>query len=104
MNDESNRQPSSAPLFAKLVAIGCVAGLGLVSVGAWQLARLRAEEEQRDCERAVAGREDNRAMWIWLGEQFPDDAVELGLPGQLADRLPSLRCVDGNPVPESEDP
>jgi hypothetical protein len=74
-------------------------------VVAWQLADVRADEErarqeqaereeQARCERSVAARDDNRAMWLSLAELFPEsEEVELLLT-ELAERLPRLECVN----------
>jgi hypothetical protein len=87
------------PRFVKLTAVLAVVGLAGVVGVAWQLAELRTDQRQQDCERAVQTQEDIRAMWVWLGEQFPADAVELGLDVELDERHPHLECVDGDPLP-----
>lgn len=86
------------PRFVKTLVVGIIVGLIAVILGAWQLAEIRSREDQRGCERVVAGRVDNRAMWIWLAEQFPDETIEIGLLEELDEQLPLLTCSHGNPT------
>jgi hypothetical protein len=95
---------SRVPRFVKLIAVLSVVGLAGVVGVAWQLAAYRSAEQERSCERRVQTQEDIRAMWIWLGEQFPESAVELGLEAELDDRHPRLECIDGEPLPITEEP
>jgi hypothetical protein len=90
------------PLFVKVVAIGIVFGLIGVSYGAWQISKLRADQERRACRQAVADRIDDRAMWIWLSEQFPQESLEIGLQEQLDTNLPLLKCSGSTPIPLEE--
>ena len=91
------------PRFVKVVAAIILGGLGAVSFTAWQVHEIRREEEQRDCRRAVAGRDDNRAMWLYIiGVQDPerrDDPDFIAFVRFLNEQLPPLTCVGGDPIP-----
>jgi hypothetical protein len=71
--------------------------VALLAAG-WLLARSSAGEERERCERSVAGREDNRAMWIYLVEQNPGVEADAFMI-ELERRLPRLKCVNGTPTP-----
>lgn len=107
------------PKFVPIVSVAAVVSLVLVAVLAWQVTRVddaaaereqraAAAEEQRDCERAVSNRDDGRAMWLYLiGEAKPDQTPEEqerfdAFVAELNKRLPPLKCVDGNPVPDTD--
>lgn len=55
------------------------------------------------CERTVQVRDDNRAMWLWLVDQFPGDELASRAAAQLDLLLPPLRCDGTKPTP-TEDP
>lgn len=60
----------------------------------------RQERLEDGCARAVAGRDDNRAMWLFLFGQFAG-APNIPVVAEALDRLlPPLECNDQNvPVP-----
>lgn len=72
--------------------------LTLVAVTVYTTRAIR-EENQRRCQVAVEAREDGRAMWLYLGELFPDEQVITLLGDELDERLPSLVCVGTSPIP-----
>lgn len=90
------------PRFVKLIAVGVVVGLVVVLGAAWYISDIRKAEERHDCERSVAGRADNRAMWEWLAQKFPEGAQESDLANELDRLLPELRCDGSDPVPVEE--
>ena len=83
-----------------IVAVAVIALTAAVGV-AWQIASYRAEEQARDCQRAVTVRSDGRAMWLWLVDAYGQGNPERtqAFLEELNRRLPELRCVDGDPVP-----
>ncbi len=89
--------------------VGAAAAAGVLSlvlsVGiAWKVQQSDSAEERRDCERAVAARDDGRAMWLYVVETntSADQARVDAFVTELNDRLPPLKCVDGNPVPDTD--
>jgi hypothetical protein len=92
------------PRFVKAIIGIAVAGLALVAFTAWQVASIRAEEEQRDCDRAVAARDDTRAVWAYLmasGDLERADGLDVAAFMEFLDeRLPALVCEGGNPIPQ----
>jgi hypothetical protein len=96
------------PKVVPIISVTGVAGLVLCGVLAWQVQSSNGREEQRDCERAVAAREDSRAMWLYLiGEANPDRTPEEqkrfdAFVIELDLRLPPLKCEGGDWVPETD--
>lgn len=96
------------PTWVKVCAVVVAVGIGVIAAVAVLYARydrndrernaqLEARQRQVLCERSVQGRDDNRAMWLWLFDQFPDeDVVRLGRV-ELDQRIPRLECVGGLP-------
>ena len=89
---------------ALVVALLSLSGtIGLAKYVQW----MDDAETRRDCERSISYREDSRAMWIYLlgtASKNPSDeerAKRVAFVRELNERLPTLRCDDGNPVPES---
>lgn len=93
------------PHFVKMVAAVVVLGLLLVVAFSVRLSRQQHDINRAACERAVATREDNRAMWLYLVDKNPDptsdDVTEF--VAYLDQRLPSLECVGELPVPAPVD-
>ncbi len=98
----------TTPTTPKFVLVAAVAGVVslLLSLGiALQVQRSADIQRQSDCEQVVANRNDGRAMWLYaLGLSDPDqtaqDRIRLdAFKAELNDRLPKLKCVDGDPVP-----
>lgn len=94
--------------FPRFVFLGFVAALlSIVLSGAiaWYVQASRDAETQRDCQRSVSYRADNRAMWVYLIDQAnPDRTAEEqerfdAFVAELNRRLPPLECHDGNAVP-----
>jgi uncharacterized protein (DUF1697 family) len=56
------------------------------------------------CRRSVDVREDNRAMWLYLLDEFADAPIAADARRELDERLPSLQCVDSTPVPATTTP
>lgn len=90
--------PRGVRLLAGLMAVSF---LTVISIGVLAVsdARYRAEQRRATCERAVAVRDDHRAMWTWLAERFPGEQIVVDIVDQLNDRLPTLACVDDTPTP-----
>lgn len=93
------------PRYIALVIAVAVTSLLLTLLVAWRVDLLGDREEQRDCARAVAVRDDNRAMWLYLLDeaQPADDKRARDFRAELNDRLPALKCADGDPVPVAAD-
>lgn len=92
------------PRWVKAVAAIVLGGGGAVAFTAWQVGEIRQEEQQRDCRRAVAARDDGRAVWLYLVARDPeraDDPDVVEFVEFLDSRLPPLRCVAGDPTPIS---
>lgn len=90
---------STAPRFIRVVGFVAVAGFILAVVVAWKTSEFAVHQRQRDCERAVAVREDGRAMWLYLLDTAdPDNERAPAFVAELNKRLPPLECVDGKPV------
>lgn len=84
-------------LILGIAVVGLVAAVGV----SWQVAALRGDEEERDCQRAVTTRTDGRAMWLWIAGAYGEGNPQRtrAFLDELDLRLPELRCVDGDPVP-----
>jgi hypothetical protein len=93
----SQQVPRFVWLVAAVAVIGLVAAFGV----AWQVASYRTAEEERDCQRTVAARADNRAMWLWIADAYGANNPQRTqvFIDELNRRLPELRCVDGDPTP-----
>lgn len=63
----------------------------------------RAARAADACARAVSGRDDNRAMWLYLLDRFADSPNAPDARAELEKRLPPLTCVDDVPTPVTED-
>lgn len=88
------------PRFVWLYLLVAVVVLASAAVLAYQASTIIEAEKQRDCQRAVATREDGRAMWLYLAENSTEDPQRVtDFLVVLNERLPPLRCEDGNPVP-----
>lgn len=89
-----------APRFPVVVVATAVASLLLVLLVAWRVDLLGREEENRDCQRSVEARVDNRTMWLYLVDTADSDPkrVEAFLV-ELNKRLPELVCHNGDPIP-----
>ena len=96
-----------APRFVAVAAVAALISLALSVLIAWQLQHNADVETQKDCERSASYREDSRAMWLYLlGTASPNPSDEerakrVAFVRELNERLPSLRCDNGNLVPES---
>lgn len=89
--------PRFVPFAWAVGLVSLVLSVGIVL----QLVHAADAETQRDCERAVAVRDDGRAMWLWVRDTYRgDDPAQMAkFIAELDRRLPPLHCVDGNPVP-----
>lgn len=47
---------------------------------------------QASCDRRADTRSDNRAMWVWLTDEFPGDDLARRARVELDQRLPPLAC------------
>lgn len=74
------------------IIIVLAATLAVVVVAArWRA--IRDDEREAACKRSVAGREDNRAMWVWLFTRVdPSQPLAVEAKHQLDVLLPSLEC------------
>jgi hypothetical protein len=91
---------TTPPRFVFVAVAAAVVSLLLLVTVTWQIQRLSDAETRSDCERAVAVREDGRAMWLYLVDTSTADQARVdAFVIELNNRLPSLHCVDGNPVP-----
>lgn len=100
------------PRFVKVIAVGMAVMLVLVLGAAWQISDIRKDEEQRDCQRAIEGRADNRAMWEYVlfqevpreGNLSEQEQAEVDRFTQALNRLlPELECVNADPTPIAEE-
>jgi cbb3-type cytochrome oxidase cytochrome c subunit len=89
------------PRFVLLIVAVAVISLAVAVAVSAQVATLRAEEEERDCQRAVATRTDGRAMWLWIAGAYGQGNPQRteAFLDELDRRLPELHCVDGDPIP-----
>lgn len=93
------------PRFVPIVSVTGLVSLALCGLLAWQVREAAEAEVLRDCERAVAVRDDGRAMWLYLlGSAADDESAEARARIEefvvvLNEKLPPLECRDGNPVP-----
>jgi hypothetical protein len=89
------------PRFVWVILAVAVVSLTIAVAVSWQVATLRAEEEDRDCQRAVATRTDGRAMWLWIAGAYGQGNPQRteAFLDELDRRLPELRCIDGDPTP-----
>jgi hypothetical protein len=94
-------RPSFAgvPRYVWAVMTVALLGLFLALAVSWQLHSLRVAESKRDCERAVASRQDGRSMWLYLASRSDDTRKVTAFLNQLDSLLPPLRCVGGDAVP-----
>lgn len=60
------------------------------------------DSKREFCTLSVNSREDNRTMWQYLIEQFPDSPAIPEFKAELDLRLPELECVDSVPVEKEE--
>jgi len=94
---------SNIPKFAWVAIVVAFLSLILVTAVAWRVDLLGRDEEQRDCKRAVAAREDNRTMWLYIlataADAKPSELEAFRV--ELDKRLPALECHDADPVPVS---
>lgn len=77
--------------------LGAILAVGAVAIR-WR--QIQDAEQADRCERSVAARDDNRAVWLYLIERNPDSPELPTFVAFLDERLPALTC-DGshNPVP-----
>jgi hypothetical protein len=89
-----------------VVSITGLVGLLLCGLLTYWVVQSNDAETRRDCERAVAARDDSRAMWLYLLEKAnPDRSPEEQkrydeFTVELDNRLPPLRCDGDNWVPD----
>lgn len=83
------RNPTRALFLAMIV------NLLLVLTGAFFTLNTLAH----NCDRRIGIRDDNRVMWVWLFDEFPDNAAAIEGRVLLDDRLPALRCSWWRAVP-----
>lgn len=89
------------PTFVGVIVAVVLVGLLLVGLGAWQVVEIDRAETRRDCDRAVATRNDGRAMWLYLLETSTRDRATIDtFAAKLDELLPPLKCVGGNPLPD----
>lgn len=95
------------PMFVAFLAVAVTVslGLGVVNQVGQQRINDRRFADQQDsnraaCQRSVQGRDDNRAMWLFLLNRFPTGPQVPAFRAELNKRLPSLACVDNIPVPK----
>lgn len=102
---DSAHVPTPAPTPRWVYAIFGIAIAGLLGIGAlfWALERSQTNQEEQRCDRAVAGREDNRAMWLYLIERLTPDRADdpdvVAFIDELNKRLPQLYCDENVPTP-----
>ena len=65
----SGDEMSRPPKFVWVSIVVAVVGALLLSLAVWQVVAIRSAEERRDCARAIASRDDARAMWLSGGDE-----------------------------------
>lgn len=100
--DPDVRRPP--PRWIKLVLMTFGVAVVVVVAIALAWARLLDSQHAAECERFVESRDENRSMWLWIGEQqanSPQGADFLAkLNAELDVRLPRLACdPSSNPIP-----
>ncbi len=91
------------PRFILIFTVAVVLGLVITAVVAVAMAQFAEREERRDCARAIASRDDSRAMWLYLidtATENPERVRTFAL--KLDELLPDLRCEGGNWVPDRD--
>jgi hypothetical protein len=97
-----------APRVVPIVSVTGVVGLILCAVLTWVVMQTNDAEEQRDCQRSVAARDDSRAMWLYLIDSADKDRTRAeqkrfdDFVAELDKRLPPLKCDDGDFVPDED--
>jgi hypothetical protein len=92
MISEAKKSP---PMFVAIITLVIVVGTLVVSLGTWQIVSIKNSVRDTNCERVVAVRNDNRAMWLYLLEDAPDDQKTRDFVTELNKRLPVLECDAG---------
>lgn len=89
------------PRFVWIVTAVVVIGLVVAGSAAWVAHQINESEGHRDCERAVAARDDSRAMWLYaLGTaDDPNDPKVRAFTKKLDELLPPLTCDGSTWVP-----
>ena len=91
---------SKTPQFVYVISLVAIVSLLLTTLVAWRVDLLGQDEENRDCARAIAAREDNRTMWLYLLDTADAKPAEVeAFRVELNKRLPALECHGGNPIP-----
>lgn len=91
---------SRPPRFVFVIVAVAVISLVVIGGIAVQLRIAADQEAKRDCERAIASRNDSRAMWLYLIDTAKADPKVVGaFAVKLDELLPPLRCEGGNWVP-----
>ncbi len=96
------KQLKELPSYVKAVMGVVLAGVLVVAYLAWQLQSIRDNEDRRQCIADVGFRNDNRAMWIWIGNRFSDEDFIDELNQQLNELLPALTCNGNSAIPVEE--
>ena len=93
------------PRVVPVVSVTGVVGLVLCALLAGWVRESFEADQRRDCERAVSVRDDGRAMWLYLVDTntSADPKRVAAFVAELNERLPRLKCVDGNTVPVTAD-
>ena len=89
------------------LGLAVLAVLTLFGIGSFALAHERRQTERAACERSVAARDDNRAMWLFLIDRLdPKKAQEpdtVAFVNYLDRRLPRVICVNEKLVAVEDD-
>ena len=88
------------PRIVPVVSITGLLGLIVSGLLTFWVVQSKEDEQQHDCQRAVAVREDARAMWLYLVDTAHADPKRVSaFVKELNSRLPPLECHDGNALP-----
>lgn len=103
MNTPPPRRPPAFLMIALAVAVVSLI-IGVANAfGQQRLTDQRFQDQEQanraTCERSVAGRDDNRAMWIYLIKEFADSPRAPAFRAELDRRLPQLECKGSVPTP-----
>lgn len=92
---------SRPPRFVWVTVATMLVGLLVVGLVALQAKEIADREARRDCARAVASRDDARAMWLYLIDTAHADPERVKtFAAKLDELIPELRCDGGNWVPD----
>jgi cytochrome oxidase assembly protein ShyY1 len=93
------KEVKTFPRFVVFIVIFIIFGLILVALGSWELNRVDDATRARQCKVVIDARDDNRAIWLYLIEQRPNnDPKAIEFKKVLDQQLPALKC-DGSSVP-----